>query len=219
MTPITNFRLATIAAIGAAVLTLVSACSGSATPTEPPTSPGESDLAIASTGIGTVDIGQPPGAALAELNAFFGEPDVDTGWIPPASPLYGTCPGVELRAVGWGSLFLFFVADEPISADAAETGGRLYSFSYGYDFIRNEGATDPRSLALVTDAGVGLGTTRADLETAYSGLLDVTYDAAADVWMWSVAAEGSGRIQGLLSGSDDEAQVVLIERAPGCEIS
>ena len=123
-----------------------------------------------------------------------------------------------MRAAGWGSLYAFFVTDEDVSAENLETVGRLFSYSYGYDFSRNEGATDPRNLALRTAGDIGLGSSRVELDAAYPGTLTVEYSEPADTWVWVAAAEG-GELRGLLTGPDDDATVALIESFPSCEIS
>lgn len=210
-----HFRLVRSLILGVALATATGACGSSG---EPDSTGSPGGLELRSDGIGTAEIGQPPDAVLAELNAFFGEPDVDAGWGPPASPLYGTCPGAQLRAIGWGSLYLFFVADSPVSDPASVVDGRLYSYSYGYDFARNEGATDPRSLRLLTERAIGLGSTRTDLRAAYGPQLREEYNAAADTWIWEVDDDAAASLRGLLSGPDDDATIVLIESAPGCEI-
>ncbi len=171
---------------------------------------------LGATGIGAVDIGQPFGAAVDEMTAIFGSPDEDSLWIDADSALYGECPGVQLRVVGWGSLYLYFSADETVTLENENISSRFITFSYGYDFSRNEGATDPRELNLVTAAGIGLGSSRTDLRTAHDDSFAEAYDEAADTWTWSID-EGSGTsIAGLLSGPEDDATIVLIERIPGC---
>ena len=198
---------------GLALVMLASSCgdAGSTTPSAAPV------VELRTDGVGPVDLGQPPAAVFAELNSFFGEPDVDTGWIPPDSPLYGSCPGEAMWAAGWGSFYAFFISDAPITAENADSAGRLYSFSYGYDFSRNEGATDPRSLALATEDGVGLGATRQALDEQYGQALEVEYNQSSDTWRWTVALDGA-QLQGLLSGPEPQDTVVLVESSPSCEI-
>ncbi len=212
----THYRLVYLLAVGSAFVVLSAACGGSeSTSTDPPTV----GIEVRVDGIGAVDLGQPPESVFTELNSFFGEPDVDSGWIPPDSALYGTCPGMAMRAAGWGSLYLFFVSDSgDISPENENTAGRLFAYSYGYDFSRNEGATDPRDLNLTTVDGVRLGSTRDELRTLYGSALEETYNEAADTWTWS-ATIGSGELRGFFSGPEDEARVVLIESSPGCEIT
>ncbi|NND01915.1 MAG: hypothetical protein HKN91_03940 [Acidimicrobiia bacterium] len=210
-----HFRLGQPLVFGLALVMLVSSCSDADSSS---TTSSVVDLEIRADGIGAVDLGQPPGPALAELNSFFGEPDIDSGWIPAASPLYGTCPGLAMRATGWGSLYAFFVSDSPeISGDNEDISARLFSFSYGYDFNRNEGATDPRGLNLTTADGIGLGSTRAELRILHDNALTEAYSATADTWTWELST-GSGELRGLFDGPDDDAEVVLMETTPGCEI-
>jgi len=210
-----HFRSGQSLVIGLALVTLISSCGGTDSPTTTRTISG---INVRVDGIGAADIGHPPASVFAELNSFFGEPDVDSGWIASDSPLYGTCPGVAMRAAGWGSLYAFFVSDDgAITEDNQELVGRLFSFSYGYDFSRNEGATDPRNLNLETDAGARLGSTRSQLRTLYGNTLLEEYNEAADTWTWSAQLD-AGELRGLFSGPEDEATVVLIETSPGCEI-
>ncbi|MDH3539423.1 MAG: hypothetical protein OEP52_05470 [Acidimicrobiia bacterium] len=169
-------------------------------------------------GIGISVVGDPPQAVIDELTAVFGAPDRDSGWTAADSPLYGTCPGVALRAVGWGSLFLFFSADDEVAADNEHVVARFYSYSYGFDFARNEGASDPRGLQLTTTSGIGLASTRSELRSAYGADLVEAYNEDEDVWTWSVGSTSSDYLRGLLDGPGDEALVNLIERVPGCSI-
>lgn len=210
----THFRSAGFVVVSV-LLALGAAACGEAGGVDSPTS---IPVELAANSLGPAEIGQTPEAVLGELNSFLGEPDVDSGWIPADSPLYGSCPGTAMRAAGWGSLYAFFVTDEEVTAANPEPIGRLFSYSYGYDFSRNEGATDPRNLALRTAGGIGLGSTRTELAAEYGGALVVEYSEPADTWVWS-APTPAGELRGLLSGPEDDATVVLIESSPSCEIS
>lgn len=196
-----------------AVLLIAASCGGGA---EVPTTRLTTAATLSADAIGAIDIGQPPAAVIDEMTAMFGAPDEDSFWVDADSPLYGECPGAALRAVGWGSLYLFFTADEPITADNENVASRLFTYSYGYDFSRNEGATDPRGLDLVTETGIGLGSSRAELRSAHGPDLSEVYDETTDTWTWSIDESGQAYLAGLLSGPEDEATVVLIERKPGC---
>lgn len=199
--------------ISGALLAL--ALSGCGAPGQPSTAPA-APLIISESGIGVTEFGEPPAAVIEELTDRLGAPDADTQWIDADSDLYGQCPAMKMRAVGWGSLYLFFIADEEVTADNEHLVGRFFTYSFGFDFGRNEGGTDPRELGLLTPAGIGLGSTRSELRLAYGSGLTETHDAVADTWSWEVAATGPSFLRGLLSGPDADATVVLIERAPGC---
>lgn len=207
----TYFQAARILIATAAFALISGGCGDSAGPTTP-----ASPLDLRPDGIGSVEVGQTPEAVMSELNSFFGEPDVDSGWIDANSPLYGACPGLAMRALGWGSLYLFFVSDDPSNPGVLDDAGRWYSYSYGYDFSRNEGQTDPRNLELQTEAGVGLGTTRTALRSAYPDVSE-SYNAAADTWTFVAPIEGA-ELRGLLDGPTEDAEVALIETSPGCEL-
>lgn len=188
--------------------------SPSASTTQPPDTP-----VLSRDGVGSAVVGSSPQAVFDLLIPAFGEPDIDSGWINSDSPLYGRCPGALMRAIAWGSLYLFFVSNEALAPNGDAGLGELYSYSYGYDFDRNEGATDPRRLGLATASGIGVGSTRAALQLAYGPQLSESYNEAADTWTWVVDGAGEGRLRGLLSGPEESAEVVLIERSPGCEIN
>ncbi|MEA2003239.1 MAG: hypothetical protein U9N84_15315 [Actinomycetota bacterium] len=159
-------------------------------------------------GLGDVLLGFPPAAVIAEISALFGEPDLDSEWIVSEPNLYGSCPGVKMRAIGWGSLVTIFVNDgtDPL-------GERFYTYTYGYDYPENEGGVDPRGLALSTEAGLGLGESVADLEDAYGSNVVISGDAALDVWSFTITGSP---LQGLLTGPDPGDTVTLIELSPGC---
>ena len=206
------YRLVGFLLWGVASAFLVGACGGSGQPSTVPAAP----LIMSETGIGAIEIGEPPGAVIDALTGLIGGPDGDSQWIEADSDLFGKCPAEKLRAVGWGSLYLFFTADGEVTTDNEHIVGRFFTYSYGFDFSRNEGGTDPRELDLATAAGIGLGSTRSELRLAYGDDLTESYDELAGVWRWSVATTNPSFLRGLLSGPDIDATVVLIERAPGC---
>jgi len=207
-----HYRLVGSFLSGLFLFALLSACGGP----EQLTNEAAPPLIISDTGIGPVEIGYPAAAAIEELTGLLGGPDVDTRWIDGNSELYGKCPAEKLRAVGWGSLYLFFTAGDDVTADTADLVGHLFTYSYGFDFSRNEGGTDPRELSLTTAAGIGIGSTRSELRLAYEDDLAESHDATTDIWAWDVAASAPSYLRGLLSGPGADATIVLIERVPGC---
>ncbi len=166
------------------------------------------ELVLEDDGLGDVLLGVPPETVIAEISALFGEPDHDSDWIVSEPNIYGSCPGSEMRAIGWGSLLTIFIRD-----GANRLGGWFYSYSYGYDYSENVGGFDPRGLRLTTAAGVGLGSTVSDLTDAYGSDLTVDGNTELDVWSFRIAGT---EIRGLLSGREESDTVTLIELATGC---
>ena len=114
-------------------------------------------IALRGDGLAVVDLGAPPGDALAAVRAELGEPTLDTGWQPSFST-YGTCPGSQIRAVEWDGLVLLFT-DEP-----TEQGEGAHLFSW-----RLTGSPP----ALATAEGFGVGATVGDAEDLYPGAVEV----------------------------------------------
>lgn len=165
-------------------------------------------LELGADGLGDVLLGSPPEAVVADISALFGEPDHDSDWIVSQPNIYGSCPGAQMRAIGWGSLLTIFIKD-----GNDDLGGRFFTYTYGYDYTNNVGGVDPRGLGLVTAEGIGVGTTIAELNDAYGTAVQVEGDVELDVWSFQVA---ESPIVGLLSGPEATDTVTLVELAGGC---
>lgn len=165
-------------------------------------------LVLTEEGLGDVLIGYPPDVVIADVSALFGSPDLDSDWIASEPNSYGSCPGRFMRAVGWGSLVVIFVNDtqEPL-------GERFFTYTYGYDYSENVGGVDPRGLGLVTETGIGIGSTIGQLESAYGDRVEVTGDAALDVWSFEIAGSS---LRGLVDGPEPTSAITLIELTPSC---
>ena len=172
---------------------------------------GGGDVVLRTDGVAIVDLGADPQSVIGTLTSRFGDPDRDSGWIDPTSAVYGSCPGPELRAVGWGSFFALFVG-----AGSGDQGSRWLTWTYGFDHAIALGGVDPRELRLRTDAGIGLGSTRRDLRSAHGDQLRETGDDLIDVWSFEIDDGAEARLRGALSGPGPDARVVFIERVPGC---
>ena len=165
-------------------------------------------IVLGEDGLGDVLLGFPPEVVVADISALFGEPDVDSDWLPAEPNIYGTCPGRQMRAVGWGSLVTIFINEE-----TDPLGERFFTYTYGYDYNGNEGGVDPRGLNLTTDDGIGIGSSVTELREVYGDALAITGDSELDLWSFTVT---ESPLQGLLDGPDDSDQVTLIELVPGC---
>ena len=111
-------------------------------------------LSLSATGLGDAQFGADADGVVDYVNSILGIPTTDSGWVDP-SAIGAACPGTEVRFVDWSDLSLFFTDDG--------SGVRHFaSFTYGPAF-----AAAIARFGLVTDAGVGVGSTVAALRTAY----------------------------------------------------
>ncbi len=196
----------TAAFVGALALT---GCSTNTAVTTTTTPAPLAILDLSPDGLGDVLFGVDPDTVIADISARFGEPDHDSRWIPAEPNIYGSCPGNQMRAIGWGSLVAIFIDD-----GSSDLGGWFYTYTYGYDYSKNTGGIDPRGMELLTASGIGIGSSTTDLRIAFGDDLSIAGDEDLDVW--SFAAETAG-FRGLLSGSEDEDTVTLIEPTDGCD--
>jgi hypothetical protein len=128
-----------------------SSTTGAGDPTTTTAEPERSALALRGDGLGVVDFGADPDAAVAAVTMELGDPAADTGWEPSTST-YGTCPGDQIRGVEWSGLVLLFT-----DGDTAEgTGEHFFTW-------RVIGAPP----AVATATGLGWGATATDAEELY----------------------------------------------------
>jgi len=173
------------------------------------TLPGLEPLLLAPNGLGAISFGADVDRVVAGLTARFGAPDRDSGWEPP-SGIRGTCPGVAVRAIGWGSF-------ETVFTDAgADRLPEFFAWAYGFDPTTTTAGEDPRGLALRTAEGVGLGNTRADFQAAYGPRwLDSSPESGLS-WSFHIDPAEPIGIRGILDGGAASSLVTFIESAPGC---
>jgi len=147
--------------------------------------PDPSALALRGDGLGVVDFGASPDAAVAAVVAELGDPAQDTGWEPSFSS-YGTCPGEEIRGVEWGGLVLLFT-----DGNTAEGSGEHF-FTW-----RVNGAPP----AVATATGLSFGATAADADDLYPTKVERVPAEEPFPAFLEIDAEG-GRITAYLDESD-----------------
>ena len=118
------------------------------------------ELVLRTNGLGDAAFGAEPDGVVAYVSAIIGASTVDSGWIDPLS--VGACPGTEFRQVSWGDLVLQF------SDVSSVTSGRRHFFSYLYGPAFGA-AIAPAGLK--TDAGIGVGSTVAELTGTYPNVV------------------------------------------------
>lgn len=163
---------------------------------EETTEPSGAAIALRGDGLGVVELGAAPDAAIASVTAELGEPSVDTGWEPSFST-YGTCPGEQIRGVEWGGLVLLFTDGDTTYG----SGQHLFSW-------RVTGAPPPVSTA----NGLGYGSRAADAEELYPGQVETV--AAEDPFpaFLEIQAEG-GLVTAFL---DDATSITNLEAGAPC---
>jgi hypothetical protein len=116
------------------------------------------ELILRPNGLGDAAFGADPDGVIAYVSSIIGPATVDSGWIDPLSGGSCTGTGTEIRTVTWGDLQLFFG-----DVSSVATGRRhFFSYVYGPSFGV---AIAPSGLR--TEAGIGVGSTVADLTGTY----------------------------------------------------
>jgi hypothetical protein len=141
------------------------------------------EIVLRGDGLGVVDLGATPDAAIAAVTAALGEPTRDTGWEPSFSE-YGTCPGEQIRGVEWDHLVLVFTDGDT----AYGSGQHLFTW-------RITGAPP----ALGTAVGLGYQATVADAEELYPGAVEHIEADDPFPGFLTIAADG-GPITAYLDG-------------------
>jgi hypothetical protein len=173
-------------------------------------------------GLGVVGFGAGEREALERLERRLGAPDERGAWRG-ATP-FGTCPG-PVRAVRWGRLYVLFTSGPTRYA----ANGRWHLFSYQVDAVRRtvvdpdySGATPPpdppplRGASPRTAAGIGFGSTLAELRRAYGRRLQVSFGEPGMVYRFRVGFGAAGEVSGSLSGGTPGATVTLLVAGAAC---
>ncbi len=164
------------------------------------------DLTLDPDGIGPFSLGDEAVVVLEGISAIIGGWDVDS-----ADDVTGVqlpdCAGGTPRVVAWGSLALVFTGD----ADREV----LTSWSYGFDPLTGN-SQDLRQLGLVTAAGIGLESTRAELTDAYGGAISLIDQPSIDSATFTIDADTTPHLSGKLDAAGPGGIVDLIQIEPTC---
>lgn len=157
---------------------------------------GRVEIVLRGDGLGVVELGADPDAAVAALSEALGEPTVDTGWEASFSR-YGTCPGEMIRGVEWDFLVVLFTDGDT----SYGSGEHLFSW-------RVTGSPPP----IATARGFGYQATVADAEELYPGAVDAVPAEEPFPAFLEVEVEG-GPIVAFL---DEQDRVTNLEAGVPC---
>jgi len=164
------------------------------------------ELTLHTEGIGPFEVGDEAEFVIAGITNTIGGWDADSS--DEASPVQlPECGADSSRVVSWGSLALVFVRGY-----ARET---FVSWSFGFDPISGN-SDDLRGLNLQTEAGVGLGTTRQELEAVYGTGLEITDQPDIDSAIFAIDKTQEPHLSGKLDASGPRGVVDLIQIEPTC---
>ncbi|GMQ97618.1 MAG: hypothetical protein BMS9Abin17_0117 [Acidimicrobiia bacterium] len=173
---------------------------------QPADVPVADELTLHTEGIGPYEVGDEAEFVIAGITNAIGGWDADSS--DEASPVQlPECGDASSRVVSWGSLALVFVRGY-----ARET---FVSWSFGFDPVSGN-SDDLRGLGLRTEAGIGLGATRQELEDAYRAGLEITNQPAIDSAIFAIDKAQEPHLSGKLDSSGPQGIVDLIQIEPTC---
>jgi hypothetical protein len=174
-------------------------------------------------GLGVVAFGASQQDALATLERRLGSADERRAWGTAATP-FGTCPG-PVRVVRWGRLYVLFTSGPTRYAP----GGGWHLFAYQVDAVQRStldpqysGSTPPPEPPPLhgdsprTAAGVGFGSTLAELRQAYGRRVSVSTGEPGAVHRFQVSFGAAGALSGSLSGTTPGATITGIQAGAIC---
>jgi hypothetical protein len=205
----------------------VTTSSTSTTTTTPPTSTTAAtrptpNVVVRPDGLGVVEFGATQQQALSRLRAKLGKPD-ETGSWNGATP-FGTCPG-DTRAVRWGRLYVLFTN----GPTRYGPDGTWHLFTYQVDAIQRTavdpqyaGPTPPpdppplRGYSPKTPAGIGFGSTLAELRAAYGRRVSTSFGEPGLIHRFRVRFGATGELFGSLSGGTPAATITGLAAGARC---
>jgi hypothetical protein len=184
---------------------LLSACgSGGRESTSDALGPEASALVLAADSIGPHLIGLPFDEVTSGVADVIGGWDIDSDDRPEAVHV-PTCEGETTRLVAWGNLSLLFTGDQDDL--------RFATWTYGFDPLTGS-AEDVRALGLVTRGGIGLGSSKNDISTAYGDLATFSESTQSVGTIVIIGNEAEPHLRGRL----EDDRLVLLERSPTCSV-
>jgi len=159
-------------------------------------------LILTPEGLAGAKLGDEPGTAIGAIAAVLGSPSLDGDWQDSFST-YGTCPGTQIRPVGWGPLLFLFT--DGTSAFAKAPRPHLFEIRYSDLYTGEAHTTLP--IPVTTQLGITLGSTKADIKAAYGANVEFEPGNEALAPVFHVGPFGPGGIYGFLDETNDAATV------------
>jgi hypothetical protein len=201
----------------------VPATAAKRSPTTAPATTGAptASIRLRPDGLGVAAFGAGERDALDRLERRLGAPEERGSWAG-ATP-FGTCPG-PVRAMRWGRLYVLFT-NGPTRYGA---DGRWHLFAYQVDATQrtkvdpgDNGPTPPeppplRGYSPRTAAGIGFGSTLAQVRAAYGRRVEVSSGEPGMVHRIRVGFGAGGDLSGTLSGGTPRSTVTGLEAGASC---
>jgi hypothetical protein len=164
-------------------------------------------------GLGVAQFGDDSEKTIAALTAVLGPPDHKSRWV---EQYCGTSEGGGGQIVAWGDLTVLLNDSSRSMAGGKETVGRhFWEYEYGvpiWDDTVDRTIPFARKLGLRTSAGIGLGSTVADVTSAYDYRGEF-YTGLGD--SYGISFPSGGGFNFWLSATSPNSKVVAIDAGPG----
>ena len=213
----------TTSVTSAPIASTVPTAAAKAPPTTAPATTGAplTSIRLRPDGLGVAAFGAAERDALDRLEGRLGAPDEHGSWTG-ATP-FGTCPG-PVRAARWGRVYVLFTTGPTRYA----AGGRWHLFAYQVDAVQrakldpgDSGLTPPeppplRGYSPRTSAGIGFGSTLAQLRAAYGRRVEVSFGEPGMIHRIRVSFGAAGDLWGTLSGGTPRSTVTGLAAGATC---
>jgi len=179
-------------------------------------------VVLRADGLGVAAFGATEGDALRALRRRLG-PTEERGSWSGATP-FGTCPG-PVRAVRWGRLYVLFTS----GPTRYGPDGRWHLFAWQVDAVQRTKVdpqyagpappTEPpplRGYSPKTAAGVGFGSTVAELRAAYGGRVRITFGEPGMIHQFTVRRGATIELFGSLTGGTQGSTVTGLAAGAVC---